>query len=153
MAPTTRTGEQGFTYLAALFLLTVLSVMCARTLQMWHTLDQREREDQLCWVGEQYRTAIGEYYRTTQTYPPSLDAMLRIPSSPITHRTLRTLYHDPLTNLDWGLIKTTDEKGITGVYSQSAAQPIKTGGFPNVESAFTGAKHYQDWRFVYPPPS
>lgn len=155
MARHIRTGERGFTYLAALFLLAMLSVLTARSLQSWATLEQRERETQLLWVGEQYRQAITTYYRLNRAYPHKLEDMEQMPGSDASFpkRTLRRIYRDPITNLaEWGLVASSDG-GVKGVYSRSMAQPLKTGGFPDNEAAFASAQHYQDWQFIYEAPN
>ena len=51
---------------------------------------------------------------------------------------------------DWGLVM-APEGGIMGVYSQSAARPMKQGNFAERDAAFAGSESYGGWRFVYRP--
>jgi hypothetical protein len=52
---------------------------------------------------------------------------------------------------DWGLVKTPDGVGITGVYSRSEEAPLKTANFRPDDKAFEGAAKYSDWKFQYSP--
>jgi hypothetical protein len=65
-------------------------------------------------------------------------------------RPLRRLYTDPLSGGAWTVIR-NEEGRIIGVHPDSNAVPFKQAGFPDALAAFTGAKHYSDWKFVYQP--
>ena len=51
----------------------------------------------------------------------------------------------------WGTLKAPDG-GIMGVYSLSAAEPLKKAGFRDSYAEFKDAKTYRDWKFVYLAP-
>lgn len=68
-------------------------------------------------------------------------------------RHLRTLYPDPVSGAPLRVIRDPLDHGIEGVYSPSRATPLKVAGFPPADHAFTGARHYTQWRFVLVPPS
>jgi type II secretory pathway pseudopilin PulG len=161
MAPFFRSGrhprQRGFVYLTAMFLLAVLVVTSARVFTNWRTHDLREREEELLYVGEQYRRAIQIYYEltpsATKRYPSRLEDLLEDRRGAQLRRPLRRLFPDPLTrSTGWGLVR-ADDGGIQGVYSLSTAAPVKIGGFSGPQLGFNGAKEYQQWKFVYLPPS
>ncbi len=148
-----RRRQAGFSYLIAMFLVAVLSVLSLRGLQITLTKERREKEAQLLEVGEAYREAIRNYYEnspgTFKRYPSSLDALLLDERTSTLRRHLRKLYRDPMTgSREWGLVPAADG-GIMGVFSLSTRQPIKVGGFPDYMVAANKAKKYSDWQFSY----
>lgn len=146
--------SRGVTYLGVLLLVAVLGLGLAATGEVWQTAAQRERENQLIFVGNQYRKAIERYYRSTQgdgRFPRELGNLLKDPRRPDTRRYLRTLYADPISGkADWGLVRAPDG-GIAGVYSLSEDAPIKTTGFRPENAALAGRTKYVDWKFEYVP--
>lgn len=152
-----RTATQfGFTYLGALFLLAIMATVLASTGSVWHTVQMREKERDLLFVGNQFRRAIQTYYEKTpgavKQYPKTLEDMLKDSRYVTTQRHLRKLYHDPITvKPEWGLIEAPGG-GILGVYSLSEEAPIKTGNFREADQAFAGQARYSDWKFSYVPP-
>ena len=147
--------QRGFSYLVALFMVAILSVVSLRALENTRTNEQRDREAELLQVGQSYREAIRMYYDNTpgaaKQYPPDMQSLLLDERGNITRRYLRKLYRDPITaSQDWGIIS-SESGGVMGVYSLSTQKPIKIDGFPTELMSFTGAKRYQDWQFVYQP--
>lgn len=117
---------------------------------------QREKEQELLFVGDQFRQAIRAYYERTpgavKRYPQKLEHLLEDKRHPMPQRHLRRLYADPVTGgKQWGLLQ-APEGGIMGVHSLSQAEPIKSAGFAAPYSAFEGAARYSDWQFGYVPP-
>jgi type II secretory pathway pseudopilin PulG len=145
-----RRGHHGFTYLAVLFIVAILSGGLALTGEVWETTAKREKEAELLFIGHQYRKAIERYYLSVpqRRYPPSLEALLKDARVPGTARYLRKLYPDPLTGKEWGLAKAPDG-GIWGVFSQSAEKPLKVGGFKLQDAGFERAQTYADWKFIH----
>lgn len=138
-----------------MFAVAILAIMAVRVLNVSATNEQRAREADLLYVGNAYREAIGVFYENTpgtvKRYPEKLDDLLQDPRTTTLQRHLRKRYRDPITSdAQWGLVLGDDER-ITGVYSLSHRQPIKTGGFAKVLAGFRDAKEYRDWRFVYTP--
>lgn len=149
-------GEAGFTYLAALFLVALLSLLSLITVQEWKTIEQREKETELLFIGEQYRHAIQMYYDlspgSVKKYPAELTDLLLDKRATRMIRPIRQLFLDPMTSTaQWGIV-TAPTGGIMGVFSLSTAQPIKQDGFTGEQADFTGARRYQDWIFIYTPP-
>jgi len=138
---------------------TIIGVALSEIAIIWHTAQQREREQQLLYVGNQFRLAIGRYYNVGASvgaageFPQSLDDLLRDPRLVGVTRHLRKIYYDPLTrNQHWGLIKNQAGR-ITGVYSLSDEHPIKQSDFPMPDKGFDGKEKYSQWTFIYNPKS
>lgn len=147
--------ESGFVFVAALFLAAVMAIGMARAVIMSSTWERRMREEELLFVGHQYRNAIRDYYEqspgTERTYPPTLEALLLDQRLVSTRRPLRRIYADPVTGKpDWVLIY-APRGGIMGVQSRSVLETTKRGGFLPEDQAFTGAITYSQWKFVYEP--
>lgn len=148
-------NQTGFTYSAVLAAIAIIGLWLASTGTLWSEVTRREREQQLLWVGEQYRRAIESYLRSSpgaaRRYPQSLEDLLKDPRQLATKRHLRRLYRDPITGSpDWGLVRDRDG-GIMGVYSKSQAEPLKSGNFSVADAGFAGARRHSEWRFVAAP--
>jgi type II secretory pathway pseudopilin PulG len=147
--------SRGFTYLAALLAVAVIGIGLAATGAVWSQSRQRDKEQELLFIGEQFRQAIRSYYERTpgpaKRYPQTLEELLADPRYPQPQRHLRKLYADPLTGkAQWGLIAAPGG-GIMGVHSLSTAAPIKHAQFALANRAFKDAKTYADWQFFYEP--
>jgi type II secretory pathway pseudopilin PulG len=140
---------KGFTYIGVLAAIIVMGAILGATVEVWHTSFQRERERELLFVGNQFRLAIGHYYREGKSYPLNLEDLLKDPRQPTIKRYLRKIYHDPITGgTEWSLV--LGEHGeIIGVHSLSENQPLKTAGFSAANKEFEGAEKYSDWIFSY----
>jgi type II secretory pathway pseudopilin PulG len=141
--------QRGFTYLTALFMVAILAGGLALAGEVWDTSAKREKEVELLFVGNQYRSAIERYFLSgpQRQYPRALEDLLKDPRRPGTERYLRRLYVDPITGKDWALVKGPDG-GILGVHSASQEAPLKVAGFRPRDAAFEAAKAYSDWKFV-----
>ena len=141
---------RGFTYLAVLFALALLSAGLGLLGQMWHTAQLREKEADLLHLGGAYRRAIMLYYESSpgglRRYPQRLESLVRDERYPGVRRYLRKLYPDPVSGAEWGLMRAPDG-GIMGVYSQSREAPLKTRAF----GILGAGASYSDWKFFYQP--
>lgn len=143
--------SRGFTYLGVLYLVALMGVLLAVAGQAWHTQAVREREEELLFVGDQYRRAIARFHASGARYPRELADLLKDPRRPDTQRYLRKLYADPVTGKnEWGFVKAADG-GIAGVYSLSEEKPFKTAGFRLEYAGFEGKGKYSDWQFAHVP--
>ena len=144
--------QQGFTYVIAMFLVAVLSVLALRGLQITLTKERRDQEAMLIDVGMAYRRAIRSYVEnspgTATTHPATLEALLSDDRTTTLRRHLRKLYKDPITGESFELMRDEDG-GITGVFSRSTKLPIKQGGFPEEMAEAKNAKTYSAWQFTY----
>ncbi|MDH5246545.1 MAG: type II secretion system GspH family protein [Betaproteobacteria bacterium] len=152
-----RPHEGGFTYIGVLIAVAVLGVGLAGLGQVWSVNAQREREQELLFVGDQYRAAIMSYAASTPAgrprYPRQLEDLLDDRRHPVTRRHLRQLYPDPLTGrADWETMIAPDG-GILGVRSTHLGTPMKVGNFPPNYAKFEAAATYRDWVFGAPLPA
>lgn len=168
--------SRGFTYLGVLFIVSLLGITAAAAGAVWATVQQRDNEEELVFVGRQFAAAI-ERYRAASgpasvpsdpaadpstgagvnpaaLYPRSLDALLRDDRRVTPQHHLRRVYLDPMTgNAQWGLIRLPGG-GIVGVHSLSDRQPFPrkfvVAGFSPPPPPATGELSYRDWRFIAP---
>jgi type II secretory pathway pseudopilin PulG len=137
----------GFTYIGLLILVAVMSLSMTVVAEVWQSTQQRDKEEELLFVGNQIRRAIGMYAANAASYPHSLEDLLKDPGFPGVRRYLRKIYRDPMTGrAEWGLVK-ADGNSITGVYSLSDAEPFKQSGFSLADQDFEGKKKYSEWVF------
>lgn len=149
--------QSGFTYLAILFAIAIAGIVLAETGINWSQARQREKEQELLFIGNQFRQAIALYYERTpgavKRYPEKLDELLSDDRYNPPQHYLRKLYYDPLTNSQqWGLV-TAPGGGIMGVHSLSDAEPLKSANFDYPNHGFSGAKKYSEWVFIHAPQS
>ena len=150
--------QQGFTYIGVLVILAVMMMALGAVSEIWHSVIQREKEQELLFIGHQFRAAIGKYYaQSGNRYPASLEALIESNDLGVsgagakTSRFLRKLYQDPMTSeSNWGLV-TGPDKRVQGIYSLSEEKPFKTTGFTNADIDLELAEKYSDWKFVYKP--
>ncbi|MDN2709878.1 type II secretion system protein [Janthinobacterium sp. SUN118] len=147
----------GFTYLALLFAVSIAGLVLAGGGVLWSHAQQREKEGELLFVGNEFRRAIGAYYEKTpgtlKRYPATFDDLMEDRRFAATTRHLRRIYADPMTSRsEWGIV-TGPDGGIMGVYSMSAGTTIKRSGFRQRDAGFEMAENYGEWRFVYESPA
>ena len=165
---------RGFTYLGLLALIVLIGILLSAAGEVARSAVQRDREQELLWVGHQYRDAIGSFVAHNHRYPATLAELLGATSAgsddaatgttdgpaiaqgvlgAAGFRALRRLYRDPMTNTtDWVTVPSPDGR-IMGVASASKREPIKHAGFGDEDPAFDKAETYADWQFVYQPPA
>lgn len=152
-----RSGERaraqgGFVYIALLIGLAIIGVGLGATSEVWTQSRQREKEDELLFVGNQIRQAITRFYQQSppaaRRFPIALEELVedvRTPDKPA--RFLRKLYADPMTrSTQWGEVRLANGQ-LVGVYSQSAETPFKVFGFALRDKEFLDKDHYADWIF------
>jgi type II secretory pathway pseudopilin PulG len=132
-----------------------LGLLLVATAEVWHTAQQREKEQELLFVGNQFRQAIKAYNEHTppmaSRYPAKLEDLLEDPRYPSTQRYLRKIYLDPISgSTKWELVKGPGGE-IFGVHSRSGKEPIKKSGFSSMDKSFENKKKYADWVFMYAP--
>lgn len=151
-----RRPEAGFTLLAVLAALLLLSLSLQGLMWVVSTQTQRDREMELLRIGTEIREAIGRYVESSpgevRTWPPTLEALLDDRRSVALRRHLRRLYRDPVNRGgEWEVVRAPDG-GVAGVHSLSNAQPIRTGGLELAQFGVEPASRYSGWVFVYTPP-
>jgi len=139
----------GFTYIGLLIAIVVLGVALSAVGVVWRTQAQREREEELLFIGHDFERAVASYYKVGRQYPQEIGDLLDDKRGPEPRHHLRRFYNDPMTGAqDWNIIR-VDMLGITGIASSSTQVPIKKAGFRTNEDAFKDAASYSDWQFVY----
>jgi type II secretory pathway pseudopilin PulG len=141
----------GFTYVGLLIAVVIMGIALSAVGVVWRTQAQREREQQLLFIGRDFERALASYYKTGRQFPQEIDDLLDDKRAPLPAHHLRRLYNDPMTGAqDWSIIR-EGAMGITGIASISKDAPIKKDGFNKDEDAFKDAAGYGDWQFVYQP--
>jgi len=152
-----RTSQSGFTYIALLAAIVIIGISLGAAGKYWQNVMMREKEEELLFRGEQYRLAIERYFIAFPgrfQFPQSIDDLLKDSRSAAGKRHLRQMYKDPITNDDFEVIRDqTKGNRITGVFSKSEKEPLRTSGFEEPYKAFEGKKKYNEWKFVFMPPS
>lgn len=148
-----RKRSAGFTYVALLFAVAVIGGGLASIGSIWYQTAQREKEEELLFIGGQFRQAIASYYEQTPSgakqYPQRLEDLVADKRGIVVRHHLRRIYRDPLTKRhDWGLVQAPGG-GIMGVYTLSQEIPLKKSNFRQVDSAFEGKNKYSEWQFIY----
>lgn len=142
----------GFTYIGVLVLVALMGLALAAAGQTWHTMQRREKEQELLFIGNQFRLALTGYAVNTHGQagiaPLRLKDLLKDPRTPGVQRYLRKIYRDPMTGTtDWGLV-TGPNGEIYGVHSLSDEEPLKKSGFGALDKEFEGKMKYSDWVFM-----
>jgi len=142
-----RASVAGFTYIGLLILVAMMGIGLTLASELWQTAQKREKEQELLFVGNQFRRALAMYSAVGTGSPRKLEELLKDPRIPGVRRYLRKIYRDPITGgTEWGLVKGPGDI-ITGVYSLSNEEPIKQSEFSPVDQAFKGKKKYSEWVF------
>ena len=143
--------ERGLVMLTLLIALMLLSVALMGALDVWSLQRKRETEQQLLFVGNQYRLAILRYYRAGRVLPASIDELLNDTRFPEPLHHLRRAYADPVTGQnDWVYLYQAGR--VAGLHSSSTDAPIKRSRFPRQFEDFEGQQTYAGWQFFYLPP-
>lgn len=146
--------QRGFTYIGLLILIAIMGILLAVTGDVWYVAQKREKEQELLFVGNQFRRAIIQFYNQsppqTNQYATRLEDLLKDPRYPSTRRYLRKIYPDPITGkTQWGLVKGLSGE-IYGVRSLSKEEPMKKSNFSLADASFEGKKTYAEWVFIHP---
>jgi type II secretory pathway pseudopilin PulG len=147
----------GFTFIGLLMVIAIMSIGLMAVSEVWNIARKREKEQELLFVGHEFRQAIKLYCTRgpkgaqIQEYPMYLEDLLKDPRFPNMRRYLRKVYADPITGTNqWGLMKNPNG-GIYGVYSLSEDQTMKRDNFDLADVNFKGKQVYSDWKFIYSP--
>jgi type II secretory pathway pseudopilin PulG len=149
-------SQRGFAYLTAIIAVAMVGIALAMTGEFWSKSRQRDKEQELLFIGDQFRTAIALYYLRTpgafKRYPENLTDLTEDKRYLSVQRYLRRIHIDPMTGKpEWGLVR-SPQGGIMGVYSLSEQAPQKRANFTGKDEKLSGAQRYADWKFVYSPP-
>jgi type II secretory pathway pseudopilin PulG len=88
-------GERGYAMAALLVAMTIAAIMMTVALPVWKQMEQREREEELVFRGQQYVRALRLFsQKYANSSPPSLDILVE-------QRFIRKKFKDPITNDDF----------------------------------------------------
>lgn len=138
--------------LTVLVFILVMTLVASGLVVSYDTQRRREKEEELLFVGSQYRKAIASYYNTippggARSLPQSLDALLSDDRFPTPVHHLRRMYPDPMTGQsNWETV--SGGGGISGVRSRSSSLPLKQSGFAPGFEALEGKQRYSEWVFA-----
>lgn len=167
-----RRGQSGYALLVVLLLLALVLVALSTAVPRFLTQGQREKEEELVFRGQQYRRAVGLFYKKYGRYPRSMDDLLRFNDRSF----LRRAFPDPMTpEGKWRLIRVGPGGEFIGsvnrpplMGSSAAAPPPSPGGFTEGPSTYPlagvasrslapsvrvyqGRSYYYQWEFIYDP--
>jgi len=146
-------SERGYTLVALIVAIAVMSILMAAAVPIWSHLMKREKEKELLFRGNQYSEAIDRFYRKFGRLPLQLEELTKT-------KCIRKLYADPMTkDGKWGLIYYTAGAQQAGrrLPGGESAQPLATGSIIGVVSKsneksiiiYQGKNHYNQWKFTY----
>ena len=125
--------EQGYTMVALIVAVTVLSIMLAVALPQWSHWIQRQKEQELISRGLQYAQAIQVFQSRYGRLPIRLEELIEVKP-----RCIRQLWKDPMTeDGKWGLIFQGANGGRIAASNQNA-QPGGRGRNPSRGDLATG---------------
>jgi type II secretory pathway pseudopilin PulG len=117
---------RGYTMVALLMGLMIMSVVIATLLPLASAEAQRDREEELIFRGTQYAEGIRLFRRRYGRYPNALKEMLDLRP-----RTLRKLWKDPITDSnDWGIVSAVAGAPLPGQQGGGATRPPGSPGSP-----------------------
>src|ERR1700730_10027827 len=94
-------GVAGFAYVGLLIAVVILGVSLSAVGTVWRTQAQREREQELLFIGREFQAAIAAYYRSNagglRQFPQDINDLLEDKRWPEPKHHLRRLYADPMT--------------------------------------------------------
>jgi type II secretory pathway pseudopilin PulG len=137
--------------IGVLIVLALAALGAVQTGQRLVDARQRANEEELLFVGEQYREAIQSYWRESprgvHAWPVQFEDLIEDRRFPEPRRHLRKLFADPMSpETPWGVVR--QGNALIGVYSQSIGVPFRQAGFSNLQQGFEAAQTYAAWRFV-----
>jgi type II secretory pathway pseudopilin PulG len=136
--PPAHPSEAGFTLLAVIFLVALLTIALAIALPRVTKQIQRDREIETMHRGKQYARAVKLYYKKFGAYPPNVDAMVKTNNI----RFLRKKYTDPMTGVDdWKPVLFGQNKAPTamGFFGQPLTGSTAAGIGPSGGNGVAGA--------------
>ncbi|MDH5204655.1 MAG: type II secretion system protein [Hylemonella sp.] len=155
--PNSRRRQGGFTYAVVLVAVVLVGIFAGVANLSTSRRMQADREAELLFRGQAYRSAIARYHAVNGRYPRDLRELLQ-GSSLVPQRYLRSLYPDPMAERavqaqaagGWRLLRAPDG-GVAGVASQSRQTPLKQANFPPGLEKLEGAQSYREWSFDHTP--
>lgn len=111
---------RGFTYVGLLIAIALIGIGLATAAPIWQRAAERQRLQELDWIGGEFVRAVASYYNGTpgvvvKTFPPTFQSMVVDDRFMFIRRHLRRVYLNPFTaKADWEPI-IAPPGGIRGV--------------------------------------
>jgi type II secretory pathway pseudopilin PulG len=145
-----RPPQRGVILLAALILVALVAMASVSVTLDTSAQHQRDNEEELLFVGEQYRQAIESYLKQSpngrRQFPSTLADLVADDRFPQPRHHLRKLFRDPVApGTEWALIKVGN--ALVGVHSQATGVPFRKAGFSTLQVGFAQANSYAEWEF------
>jgi len=140
--------------MTVLFVLAALAFTSAATVQVGELHRRRAAEDELIFIGAQFRQALRSWHEAAPAGraprgPLRAEDLLLDPRFAQPQRHLRHLPPDPMTGrADWVLLRARDG-GIVGLHSASSRRPVRQANFPSDFFHFEHRGRYRDWWFTW----
>ena len=114
-----RRRESGYALLVVILLAALVLIALSAVVPQVLTQGQREKEEELIFRGEQYRRAIGVFYKKFGRYPNSVEELLRTNERSF----LRREYRDPMS-LDgkWRFIRVGPNGEFIGAHGRRSSK-------------------------------
>jgi type II secretory pathway pseudopilin PulG len=145
--------------LGVLLTMALMGVVLMAAAEVTATARQREREQELLFVGEQYRQAIERYWwaappGTPRTLPAGVEQLLHDDRYPQPVQHLRRAYADPFqaAGLGEGWVWVRRDGRLAGLHSSAPVPTLKRAHFTPRLAAFTMASEVSQWVFQFTPP-
>ncbi len=150
-----RRPPRGVALLALLVALALMAAALLTAAEVASTTRQRATEEELLFVGDQYRRAIERYWYAAppgqpRRLPQRVEQLLlddRYPQ-PVQH--LRRAYADPFGG-EWIWVRVGDR--LAGLHSAARVAPLKQARFKARDSGFAAAADVSQWIFLFVPPA
>ena len=144
--------NNGFIYIGMLIGLAIIGIGLGLVSEVFQFSRQREREEELQLIGNEFRQAITHYYMASpssnRTFPILLADLIqddRLPNK--VQRHIRRIYMDPMTGkAEWGELRLNNGQ-LIGIFSLSGEKPIKVANFSIRNQSLFDKKHYYEWVF------
>jgi type II secretory pathway pseudopilin PulG len=109
--------DAGYTLLMVVFLVATMLILVGAAVPNLLTQGRREREAEMVWRGEQYKRAIGLYYRAFGRFPTQIEDLTKLTNG---MRFLRKAYTDPMNKKDgsWRLLYVGPNGQLIGSHRQ-----------------------------------
>lgn len=150
-----RGAQRGALLIGVLVFISLAGMAAVQAGPRWFDARQRAAEEELLFVGEQYRAAIESYWREAPNkvnkLPASVDDLIEDKRFPFPKRHLRKPYRDPLAPQQ-ALVEMREGNALIGVYSSAEGVPFRQAGFAESQKAFGGANSYAQWKFSFKAP-
>jgi hypothetical protein len=153
-------SQQGFGYLAVLFIALILAIYSGVAYERLDTIMRRDKEQEWLFVGKQYQQAIASYYNQppdgVKVLPDSVDELVEDKRFLRAKHHLRKVYLDPMTGGSWLLLQNENHK-IIGVGSNATTPVLQSAKLAELSESLgqsetiSASTNYSEIKFIFVP--